>query len=101
MFKDGGNMYVLTFKMHGREGSQLEIAQTLEGIVKKLKKVDGCTGAEIYRDFSEESSFFLVEEWQKRSAMEEHTNSGLFAALLGIRSLLEKPPEVKRYSEDL
>jgi quinol monooxygenase YgiN len=93
-------MFVLTFKVHGKPGRRVEIAQSLEGIATKLKKVEGCTGVNVYQDFSEESSFLLVEEWQKRSAMEEHTSSGLFAALLGISSLLEKPPEVSRYKED-
>ena len=44
-------MYVITFKMNGKPGCKLEIAQTLEGRVNKLEKVDDCTRAEIYRDY--------------------------------------------------
>jgi quinol monooxygenase YgiN len=44
--------------------------------------------------------FFLVEEWQKQRQLADHMKSSLFAALLGIKGLLVKEPEIKFMNED-
>lgn len=93
-------MYTLTFKVHGKPDRATEIRQSLEGIAEKVKKVEGCLDANVYSKISAEHIFLLSQEWQKRRALEDHLNSGLFAALLGISSLLEKPPEIRRYIDD-
>ena len=93
-------MYMLTFKVHGKPDRATEISQSLKDITEKVKKVEGCLDAHVYSEISDEPIFFLTQEWQKRRALEDHLNSGLFAALLGISSLLEKPPEIRRYIDD-
>ena len=93
-------MFVVTFKLYGKPESLLEINQSLEGIAKKVKKLEGCVDTRIYQDTSDESIFYFVEEWQKRHHLDDHMKSSLFAALLGIEGLLVQSPEVKFMTED-
>ena len=88
-------MFIVTFRLHSKPESRVEIAQTLQGISDKVKKIEGCTDVHIYKDIEDENIFFFVEEWQKQRNLEEHAKSDLFAALLGTKGLLVKPPEVK------
>lgn len=93
-------MFFVTFKLYGKPESLLEINQSLEGIAKKVKKVEGCVDTRIYQDTSDESIFYFVEEWQKQHHLDDHMKSSLFAALLGIEGLLVQSPEVKFMTED-
>jgi quinol monooxygenase YgiN len=93
-------MFVVTFKLHGKPGNQVEINQSLKGIAVKVKKLDGCKDTKVYQDVDDENIFFLVEEWQKQRLLDDHMKSSLFGALLGIKGLLIKEPEIMFMSED-
>lgn len=93
-------MVVVTFKLHGKPGNLVEINQSLKGIAEKVKKLDGCNDTNVYQDADDRNIFFLVEEWQKQRLLDDHMNSSLFRALLGIKGLLIKEPEIKFMSED-
>ena len=88
-------MFVVTFKLQGKPETRLEISQSLQGIADKVKKVEGCKDTRIYLDIEDENIFFLVEEWQQQRHLDDHMKSSLFAALLGIKGLLARSPEVK------
>ena len=94
------DMYVATFKLHGKPGKQLEISRSLKEIAAKVKKLDGCKDTKIYQDVDDESIHFLVEEWHKQRQLDDHMKSNLFSALLGIKGLLTKEPEIKFMNED-
>ena len=94
------DMYVVTFKLHGKPENQHEINQSLEEIGDKVKKLEGCMNTIIYKDKNDENIFFLVEEWQKQRHLDDHMKSNLFAALLGIKGLLTKEPEIMFMNED-
>ena len=93
-------MIVVTFKLYGKPGNQVEINQSLKGIAAKVKKLDGCKDTKVYQDVDDENIFFLVEEWQKQRLLDDHMKSSLFGALLGIKGLLTKGPEIKFINED-
>ena len=93
-------MIVVTFKLYGKPGNQVEINQSLKGIAAKVKKLDGCKDTKVYQDVDDENIFFLVEEWQKQRLLDDHMKSSLFGALLGIKGLLTKGPEIKFMNED-
>jgi len=92
-------MFVVTFKLYGKPENLLEISQSLEGIAAKVKKLEGCIDTRIYLDTKDESIFYFVEEWQKQRHLDDHMKSSLFAALLGIKGLLVKEPEIKFMNE--
>ena len=56
--------------------------------------------SKVYQDVDDENIFFLVEEWQKQRLLDDHMKSSLFGALLGIKGLLIKEPEIKFMNED-
>ena len=93
-------MIVVTFKFHGKPGKQVEINQSLKGLAAKVKKLDGCKDTKIYQDVDDENIFFLVEEWQKQRLLDDHMKSSLFGALLGIKGLMIKEPEIKFMNEN-
>ena len=93
-------MIVVTFKLYGKPGNQVEINQSLKGIAAKVKKLDGCKDTKVYQDVDDENIFFLVEEWQKQRLLDDHMKSSLFGALLGIKGLLIKEPEIKFMNKD-
>ena len=92
-------MFVVTFQFYGKPEKHREINQSLEEIVDKVKKLEGCVSAMIYKDANDENIFLLVEEWRKQRYLDDHMKSNLFAALLGIRMLLTKEPEIEFMSE--
>ena len=93
-------MVVVTFKLHGKPGNQLEITQSLHGISEKVKKLDGCRDTKIYQDMDDDNIFFMVEEWQQQRHLDDHMKTSLFRALLGIKGLLTKEPEIMFMNED-
>jgi quinol monooxygenase YgiN len=93
-------MVVVTFKLHGKPGSQLEIRQSLNGIAGKVKKLDGCNGTDVYQDMDDDNIFFMVEKWHKQRHLDDHMKTSLFSALLGIEGLLTKEPDIMFMNED-
>jgi quinol monooxygenase YgiN len=51
--------------------------------------------AQVYQHINDENNLFFVEEWEKQRNLDDHMKSSLFAALLGIKGRLVKPPEIK------
>ena len=74
--------------------------QSLKGIAAKVKKLDGCKDTKVYQDVDDKNIFSLVEEWQKQRLLDDHMKSSLFGALLGIKGLLIKEPEIKFMNEE-
>lgn len=93
-------MIVVTFKLQCKPGKLIEIRRSLDDITAKVNKLDGCIDTNIYQDTKDESTFFLVEEWQQQRYLDEHMKSNLFSALLGIKGLLVKEPEIKFMGEN-
>ena len=54
-------MIVVTFKLHGKPGNQVEINQSLKGIAVKVKKLDGCKDTKVYQDLDGKNIFLLAE----------------------------------------
>ena len=88
-------MFIVSFKLHCKPESRLEVSQSLQGIVAKVKKLDGCKDTQVYEAADDENIFFLVEEWRGQRNLDDHMKSNLFAALLGFEELLVKSLEIK------
>jgi quinol monooxygenase YgiN len=88
-------MFVVTFKLQGNPVNHIEISQSLQGIANKVKNLEGCIDSRVYTDINNNNIFLLVEEWQKQRSLDDHMKSNLFAALLGMKGLLENPPEIR------
>ena len=77
-----------------------EISQTIASITDQTKSKKGCLTSAGYQDIENKNIFFLVEEWRTRRDMNEYLNSKLFAALLGIKTILAERPKIKILIEE-
>ena len=93
-------MFISSIKMKGRSDKRKEIIQTLDGISDQVRQKKGCLNAKSYQAIDNEDIFYLVEEWKTQQDMDEYMNSKLFAALLGIKTILVEKPEIKILIED-
>jgi quinol monooxygenase YgiN len=90
-------MFIVTFRFQSKPKHSVEIIQTLQGIIEKVKVIEGCINAYVYRDAHDENIFFLVEEWQKQRSMEEHTKSDLVCSSM-LRCFCHSSTKKKMFS---
>ena len=93
-------MFISSIRMKGLSNKRKEIIQTLNGISGQARLKKGCLNAKSYQDIDDQDAFYLVEEWKTQQDMDEYMNSKLFAALLGIKTILVEKPEIKILVED-
>jgi quinol monooxygenase YgiN len=75
-----------------------EIMQTLLSMIDVVRKENGCLGYDVFLDIEHNTVFNLMEEWETREDLEGHIQGDRFGVLLGIKSLLAKPMEMKIYT---
>ena len=73
----------------------LEFTQTLLSIIEPTENEQGCLNYSIFCDIKDKNCFNLMEEWQTREDLNRHILSHRFSVLLGSKSLLCKPIEIK------
>jgi quinol monooxygenase YgiN len=75
--------------------NQKEVTQTLLSLIEPTCREKGCISYRAYQDIEDPTIFNLIEEWRSRQYLDDHIRSDKFAVLLGTRSLLAKPLEIK------
>jgi quinol monooxygenase YgiN len=69
--------------------------QTLLSMVESTGKEGGCLSHHVLRDIEDENIFSLIDEWETREDLDQHTRSAKFGVLLGTKSLLCEPPNIQ------
>ena len=77
---------------------QKEVMQTLLSMTETAGKEEGCLSYDVFCDIDGKTVFNLIEEWETREDLDLHIRSERFGVLLGIKSLLTKPLEIKIYT---
>jgi quinol monooxygenase YgiN len=72
-----------------------EIMQTLLSMVEPVRKEKGCLNYDVLHGIDGKPVFNLIEEWKTREDLDRHIRSDRFSVLLGTKSLLAKPLEMK------
>jgi quinol monooxygenase YgiN len=72
-----------------------EIMQTLLSMIEPARKEKGCLSYDVFCDLDGKTVFNLIEEWETREDLDRHIRSERFSVLLGTRSLLAGPLEMK------
>ena len=72
-----------------------EMMQTLLSMIEPTGKENGCLSYDVFCDIEGKTVFSLIEEWETREDLEHHIRSERFGVLLGTKSLLAKPLEMK------
>ncbi len=77
---------------------QLEIMQTLLSLIEPVGKEKGCKSYSVSCDINDRNRFCLMEEWETRDDMDHHIRSRRFGVLLGTKSLLSVPLDIRIYT---
>ena len=88
-------MIIVRITMEALMEKRIEIMQTLLSMIEPTAKEKGCLSYDIFCDLEDNHVFSLIEEWETREDLDHHIRSERFSVLLGTRSLLAKPLEMK------
>ena len=91
-------MIIVKISMKALVVKRTEIIQTLLSMIEPSRKEKGCLSYEVFCDLEDNSVFSLTEEWKTREDLDRHIRSERFSVLLGTKSLLNKPLEMKIYT---
>jgi quinol monooxygenase YgiN len=86
---------IVRIAMHALPEKQKEVMQTLLSMVESTGKEGGCLSHHVLRDIEDENVFILIDEWETREDLDQHTRSAKFGVLLGTKSLLCEPPNIQ------
>jgi len=86
---------IVRITMKTRMEKRTEMMQTLLSMIEPTRKEKGCLSYNIFYDLKDNHIFNLIEEWKTTKDLERHIRSERFSILLGTKSLLAKPLEMK------
>lgn len=72
----------------------IEFEQTVFALQSEFRETKGCLNYNIYKDTEQDTTYFLMSEWQNQEMLESHLQSNIFDVLLGAIHNLCEPPEV-------
>ena len=88
-------MIIVRIAMNVLPENQKEVMQTLHSMIESTGKERGCLSHRVFRDIEDENVFSLIDEWETREDLDQHLRSAKFGVLLGTKSLLATPLEMK------
>ena len=88
-------MIIFRSTMNVLPEKQKEFMQTLLSMIERAGKENGCLSYDVFCDMDGKTVFNLIEEWETREDLDRHIRSERFSVLLGTKSLLAKPLEMK------
>ena len=88
-------MIIVRITMKALMEKRTETMQTLLSMIEPAGKEKGCLSYDVFCDIDGETVFNLIEEWETREDLDRHIRSEIFSVLLGTKSLLAKPLEMK------
>ena len=88
-------MIIFRITMDVLPQKQKEVMQTLLSMTETARRETGCLSYEVFFHMGGDTIFNLIEEWENREDLERHIRSERFSVLLGTKSLLAKPLEMK------
>ena len=92
---EGASVIIMRIAMKALMEKRTEMMQTLLSMIEATGKEKGCLSYEVFCDIEGNTVFNLFEEWESREDLERHIRSERFSVLLGTKSLLAKPLEMK------
>ena len=88
-------MIIVRITMDVLPHKRKEVMLTLLSMIETAGEEKGCLSYEVFCEMDGKTVFHLFEEWQNRKDLERHIRSERFSVLLGTKSLLVKPFEMK------
>jgi quinol monooxygenase YgiN len=88
-------MIIVRIKLYVRPEKKLEFTQTLLSIVEPARKEAGCISYSFCCNVEDNYCYYLLEEWKSKKDLNRHLGTTRFGILLGLKSLLSKPLQIK------
>ena len=88
-------MIIFRITMNVLPEKQKEMMQTLLSMIETAESEKGCLSYDAFFDIDGKTVFNLIEEWETHEDLDRHIQSERFSVLLGTKSLLAKPLEMK------
>ena len=88
-------MIIVRITMKALREKRTEMMQTLLSMIEPTGKEKGCLSYDVFCELEDNHVFSLIEEWETREDLDYHIRSERFSVLLGTKSLLAKPLEMK------
>ena len=88
-------MIIVRITMKVLMEKRMEMMQTLLSMIEPTRKEKGCLSYDVFCDLEDNHVFNLIEEWETHEDLDHHIRSERFSVLLGTKSLLDKPLEMK------
>ena len=88
-------MIIVRIRMKALMEKRTEMMQTLLSMIEPAGKERGRLSYDVFSDIQGNAVFDLVEEWETREDLDRHIGSEKFSVLLGTKSLLDTPLEMK------
>jgi quinol monooxygenase YgiN len=86
---------ILRISMQALIEKKTEMMQTLLSMIEPVRDEKGCLSYDVFYGIDGQTVFNLIEEWETREDLDRHIRSDRFSVLLGTKSLLAKPLEMK------
>jgi quinol monooxygenase YgiN len=91
-------MIVVRIIMNVLPEKQKEVMQTLLSIIEPPGKKNVYLSYGIFCDIENKNIFNLISEWETRQHLDHHMSSDRFSVLLGTKSLLCEPLNIKIFT---
>lgn len=77
---------------------QLELSQTILSLIGPVREEPGCISYCALCNMNDKNRFTLLEEWESQEDLDNHMQSDRFGVLLGTKTLLSEPLQVRIYT---
>ena len=81
-------MIVMEMKLSLKKGKEKEFKQTARGLLKSIRKEQGCLTINLVKDLEENDQFYIASKWSSWEDLKNHFSSASFNVLLGARRTL-------------
>ena len=92
-------MILVMIRMEVAPEKRKELSQAITGLMALIRTEKGCRRCEFCHNEEGEHELCLLEEWDTESNLTRHLRSELFKVFLGAMNLLQKPQEMRFYTD--
>ena len=94
-------MIIVRITMNAFLDKRTEVMQTLLSMIEPTENERGCLSCHAFRDIEDKNGFDLIAEWETREDVDHYIRSDRFSVLLGTKSLLCEPPQIRIHTISL
>jgi len=92
-------MILVMIRMKVVPENRRELSQTITSLMALIRKEKGCLRCEFCHSEEDEHELCLLEEWDSKANLARHLQSELFKVFQGAMNLLQKPEEIRLYTD--